>query len=553
MSKLLGLVAVFSFLFSLPAEANCIKGNCFNGYGTFVFNNGDRYVGDFVGGKPEGKGILYLANGNKYIGHWAASFREGEGRYVFAEGHEYRGQFSRNQFSGQGVMNYANGDRYDGLWKNDRPNGQGIYYFSGGRRFEGEFVDGRFHGYGVMYYADGRRYAGHWHNSKQHGPGTLYLPDGGVSSGQWVDGELLDDSQAIEARIPSAPVEEPSGEFDRNCNLQFCQSGKGNYTYGDGSKYYGEFIEGLPEGEGTIYYANGDKYSGGWKDHAPHGQGVMYYRNGRVLGAMWEYGHPVRQIDTPTGDPILTEEVNVDVDQSVKIWAVVIGVGLYQHMPTLRYTDDDAYQIYAFLKSPEGGALPDEQIRLLIDEVATRQNILQTMREVFLQADANDVVLFYFSGHGLEGSFLPFDYDGFYNRLEHQEIKDLLEESQAKHKLVVADACHSGSILAVRKPLDAALAKYYEAFENTRGGLALLMSSKGEEFSLEDGGLRSGVFSHFLILGLRGQADADHDKIITVGELYNFVYQKVRTYTASAQSPTLTGNYDRNMPVGLVR
>ena len=79
-------------------------------------------------------------------------------------------------------------------------------------------------------------------------------------------------------------------------------------------------------------------------------------------------------------------------------------------MPPLRYTDDDAYQVYAFLKSPEGGALPDKQVRILIDEQATRQNILDAMRTIFLRADENDVVMFYFSGHGLKGaSFIPVD------------------------------------------------------------------------------------------------------------------------------------------------
>ena len=44
----------------------------------------------------------------------------------------------------------------------------------------------------------------------------------------------------------------------------------------------------------------------------------------------------------------------------------------YKHMPALQYTDDDAYRMYAFLKSPEGGALKDEQIKILVDDAATK-------------------------------------------------------------------------------------------------------------------------------------------------------------------------------------
>lgn len=79
-----------------------------------------------------------------------------------------------------------------------------------------------------------------------------------------------------------------------------------------------------------------------------------------------------------------------------KVWAVVTGVASYDHMPVLRYTDDDAYRFYAFLKSLEGGALPDEQVRILIDEEATRENVLGTLNEVFSMAGPEDLVIFTF-------------------------------------------------------------------------------------------------------------------------------------------------------------
>src|SRR5690606_22346811 len=44
----------------------------------------------------------------------------------------------------------------------------------------------------------------------------------------------------------------------------------------------------------------------------------------------------------------------------VNIYAVIVGVSRYENFETLKYSDDDAYRIYAFLKSPEGGAVPDE-------------------------------------------------------------------------------------------------------------------------------------------------------------------------------------------------
>ena len=79
------------------------------------------------------------------------------------------------------------------------------------------------------------------------------------------------------------------------------------------------------------------------------------------------------------------------------------------------------------------------------------------------------------------------------------------------------------------------------------------MSSKSEELSLEDHGLRQGVFTYYLLQGMKGGADRNGDYLISIRELYNFVYGKVRDYTAGAQTPVLTGNFDDDMPVSLRR
>jgi hypothetical protein len=296
---------------------------------------------------------------------------------------------------------------------------------------------------------------------------------------------------------------------------------------------------------------NGDKYVGGWSNHAPHGEGIMYYKNGRVFGGVWNYGTPTKELESVSNLP--NEHVESDKDNAVKIWSVIVGIGRYGHMPTLKYPDDDAYHFYAFLKSPEGGALPDNQVKVLIDEDATRDNILRTMRQVFLKADENDVVMMYFSGHGLDGSFIPVDYDGFNNKLRHEDIKAIFNESKAKHKVCIADACFSGSLYAVKSTVNTTLDRYYEAFNKTQGGMALMMSSKSEEYSLEDHGLRSGIFSHYLIRGLKGEADKNSNKIVTIKELHDFVQKGVKDYTAGAQNPTISGNFDINMPIGVIR
>jgi len=161
--------------------------------------------------------------------------------------------------------------------------------------------------------------------------------------------------------------------------------------------------------------------------------------------------------------------------------------------------------------------------------------------------------LLYFSGHGLNGSFLPIDSDGYKNRISYDDIKEILNESKAKHKVCIADACYSGSLLASKSGYSESMELFYQTLENSLGGTAFLLSSKQQETSLESGGLRQGIFSHFLLRGLKGEADADQNHIISLNELYEYVYKSVKAYTNNAQTPILAGNYDKNMPVGVTR
>jgi hypothetical protein len=313
----------------------------------------------------------------------------------------------------------------------------------------------------------------------------------------------------------------------------------------------------MPHGYGICDYANGDRYVGEWQAGAFFGKGTLNQRDGTITEGFWRSGEYLGK-DQPTdysSAPVAEKPAPppVAMPQS-KVFALVVGVASYDHMPVLRYTDDDAYRFYAFLKSLEGGALPDEQVRVLIDEEATRENVLNSMDEVFSQAGPNDLIIFYFSGHGLNGSFLPIDFDGFNNKIAHEEVAAAFNKCKARFKLCLADACHSGSLIAMRSAEpEPALVQFYSYLAKSVSGTALLMSSKADETSLESAGLRQGVFSHFLIRGLKGEADTNKDKVVTVQELFDFINDKVRDYTGNRQSPVIKGTYDPKMPVAVVR
>ncbi len=525
------------------AQGRCQRGNCYNGEGVLRFADGALYSGTFRAGKFEGTGTLTYPDGSIYTGNFAQQLQQGQGRLVDATGNRYEGSWRSGRRNGKGELAYIDGSRIVGTWQDDQLEGEVTFTFANRDYYRGHMSGNLLHGRGTMQYANGDEYQGEWSENLPHGKGNMRYANGVEVSGDWARGELQTNWAALGF----------TGTTDGlvSCN-EGCPDGPGRFTYSNGTIYEGQFRNGSPDGAGTVRFTTGDTYYGHFSGHRPNGLGVMHYASGQIEGGIWQDGSLYRELYTSSTEP--ADLAVTAFDPEVRVWAVVVGCAFYQHMKTLRYTDDDAYQVYAFLKSVEGGALSDDQVRVLIDEEATHDNILAAMRETYRRADENDVILFYFSGHGLPGSFLPVDYDGQLNALRHEDVHDALLESRSRHKLVIADACHSGS-LAARSGGSSSetLSNYYSALTDAQASTALMMSSRSEEISMEDGGLRSGVFSHYLIRGLKGEADENGDRLVSIQELFAYVHREVRGYTGNIQTPTLTGTYDELMPVSAVR
>ncbi len=412
----------------------------------------------------------------------------------------------------------------------DCDNGHGVFRSPNGDRYEGLFRDGKREGRGIINYANGDRYEGDFKAGKRQGFGTLAHLSGKAEGGAWENDKLV--------------AADPNIRRVRECLTGDCQNGKGRSRDLKGRIYDGHFKHGLYDGFGTLY-ANDGRYEGYFHKGVQHGKGTYYHKSGHTDIGEWKQGRYE--------------------NASMRTWAVVVGVADYPHFPKLTYTLNDAREVYKFFRSTQGGAIPTERIRLLLDEQATRQSILDTLNAVFQRAGENDLILFYFAGHGEEGSFLPYDYNEKTdeNRLFHSEVLNEFKDSPAKFKLCIADACHSGSFkdaidgsVATAKPKDRTtreeIKNYYSSFENVRGGLAFIASSAAEEASLEASKLGQGVFSYFFRLGLSGKADTDENGIITITELYSYIHDHVQIYTYEYQKPLIFGDYDKAMPVGTV-
>ncbi len=381
--------------------------------------------------------------------------------------------------------------------------------------------------------------------------------------------------------------------IDGNCNNGY---GTAIFKKKGGVKYTGYFKSKRPQGKGTAEYPNGRVYSGDWSSGMWHGQGVLTLTDGSSLSGDWEFSkfkgivanaqpafasnnsdkssREFPNIESDNSKPNPNQRIIVNpapinkTDESTvaptglipEIWAVAVGVAQYENqtIPTLKYPDNDAYSIYSFWKSPQGGALDDEHSEILVDDAATKGMVTTTLRNTFSKAKENDLAIFFFSGHGLKGSFLTTDYDGDGIKLYHSEINKILSECPAKTKLVIADACHSGSYIASKgtTPTKVNSVDIYKELNKTHPGIAYFLSSQAEEESLEVSTLHNSVFTYFVLRGMKGEANVNNDNVVTIKELFDYVYLNVTDYAAKlgkVQTPMLKGNYDPNLPVSIVK
>ncbi len=116
-----------------PASANrCVKGDCDNGTGTFRWDNGEKYDGEFRNRKKHGKGTYRYADGNRYSGEWENDVIQGFGEFRWKNGNRYVGRYTNNRMNGKGTFFWADGKKYEGELKDNMREGRGILYAAGG-------------------------------------------------------------------------------------------------------------------------------------------------------------------------------------------------------------------------------------------------------------------------------------------------------------------------------------------------------------------------------------------------------------------------------------
>lgn len=212
---------------------------------------------------------------------------------------------------------------------------------------------------------------------------------------------------------------------------------------------------------------------------------------------------------------------------SAKTFVLSIGVSSYQDRNNnLSQTTKDAKQFKAVMNNHTNNII------ILTSKYANKDNILDKLRTISNRAQKGDKVILFFSGHGYPGGIVAYD-----KTITYQEINNILSKSSASAKICFVDACHAGSVSNIRDN-----AYIYKA--PNFGNIIYMMSSRANEYSIENPWVGHGFFTQALLKGLRGKADANKDKKITVKELFNYVYNDVQHTTANmntSQHPQLIG------------
>lgn len=222
---------------------------------------------------------------------------------------------------------------------------------------------------------------------------------------------------------------------------------------------------------------------------------------------------------------------------NARTYLVSVGIADYSGFPqkvnNLRLATQDARtiaELYAKNTSVD--------YSLLLDGKATRDRILRAMKKVFGRAGEHDIVVFFFSGHGYPGGLCAYD-----GKLGYDEVRRAMAQSKCRNKMMFVDACRSGGMR-----VDASSEQGADATARS-ANVMLFLSSRNNENSIERQGMKNGFFTTWLQKGLRGNADADRNRIITARELFDFVHDGVTRISDDQQHPVMWGNFSDGMPV----
>jgi len=222
---------------------------------------------------------------------------------------------------------------------------------------------------------------------------------------------------------------------------------------------------------------------------------------------------------------------------NMHFYALLIGVANYRHVRPLAKTTNDVDGLFKTLLK---NGYSSENISILKDGDATKNNISQKLDWLASSTKKEDTAIIFFSGHGMRsvGGFSPGEYlcpvEANLDQLKEscissEEFTTALRAIHADRLVVFLDSCHSGGVGEPRDPnieIQKGLSHTtYNQMANGQGRV-IIASCKSNEVSWEFENWENGLFTHYLLEGLKGEA-ADSDGKVHIMRLCDYISQNV--------------------------
>jgi WD40 repeat protein len=227
-----------------------------------------------------------------------------------------------------------------------------------------------------------------------------------------------------------------------------------------------------------------------------------------------------------------------------KLYVLAIGVSKYENKDlTLQYASKDAKDFAASFLLQKGGLYRDVVVKVLVDEKATKDEIIDGFDWISKETTSKDVALVFLAGHGINDSggvyyFLPVNAN--LERLRRTavpftEMKNTVASLAGKTILFI-DTCHAGNVMGARA-LAPDITGVVNELASAENGAVVFASSTGKQYSFEDADWGNGAFTKAAVEGINGKADYTGKGKITINMLDLYISERVKELTKGKQTP----------------
>ena len=295
------------------------KNGLFSGEGTLRAADGTVYDGCFEKGRPSGYGVLTTPDGEektglfdrgRYIGELnpntmqgcvSGDCFDGHGVFIYDDGGAYKGDFQNGKAHGYGKKLYPGGISVTGAFENGVPNGHVYVDFPEDNErayYIGDFIHEEANGYGTLVYKDGTTLYGEFKDDYFTGEGVRYNQETREKiSGIFKNGELVTpkpekDLKLIYGNKYGFGIRlTESGRYSGDLK-NGVPEGQGMMQCYNGLTIVCEFHNGMANGKGTMENAErGIRYIGEIKDNSAEGHGTIYYADGTSASGLFKNGN----------------------------------------------------------------------------------------------------------------------------------------------------------------------------------------------------------------------------------------------------------------------